>query len=43
MLIHHLGRSSSLSSYNPVAVAMASSSHILSFPVGLLLDLVDLF
>jgi hypothetical protein len=43
VLIRRLGRSSSLSSYSPGAVAMASSSHILLFPVGLLLGPVGLF
>jgi hypothetical protein len=43
VLIRRLGRSSSLSSYSPGAVAMASSSHILPFPVGLLLSPVGLF
>jgi hypothetical protein len=42
VFISRLGRSSSLSSYSPGAVAMASSSHILLFPVGLLLDPVGL-
>jgi hypothetical protein len=43
VFISHLGRSSSLSSYSLGAVAMASSSHILLFPVDLLLDPVGLF
>jgi hypothetical protein len=42
VLICRLGRSSSLSSCSSGAVAMASFSHILPFPVGLLLDPVGL-
>jgi hypothetical protein len=43
VLIRRLGRSSTLSSCSPRVVAMASSSHILRFPIGLLLNPVGLF